>query len=125
MACTIPYPKKKCVGTPKWDRHSCLSPPAAIGGQTTRQAFARATYVCILLFIALALPLFVTRAAEPAAQAQAATGPLTLERAVELAATNHPAIRAAQARVSASAAGIGLARTAYLPRTDLLWQVNR
>ncbi len=51
--------------------------------------------------------------------------PLTLNAAVDLALGNYPAIRAARAQVAAARAGIELARTAYLPRTDLLWQENR
>jgi len=51
--------------------------------------------------------------------------PLTLNAAVELALGNYPAIRAAQAQVMAARAGIAVARTEYLPRTDLLWQENR
>ena len=50
---------------------------------------------------------------------------LTMGQAVELALANYPALRGAQAQVSAAAAGIDLARTAYLPRADLLWQANR
>ncbi len=56
---------------------------------------------------------------------QAAAAPLTMDKAVELALANYPAIRAGQAQVSAAGAGIDLARTAYLPRTDLIWQSNR
>jgi len=51
--------------------------------------------------------------------------PLTLNAAVDLALSNYPAIRAAQAQAAAAGAGIDVARTAYLPRTDLLWQENR
>ena len=51
--------------------------------------------------------------------------PLTLNAAVDLALGNYPAIRAAQAQVAVARAGIDLARTAYLPRTDVLWQENR
>jgi outer membrane protein len=51
--------------------------------------------------------------------------PVTLNTAVDLALSNYPAIRAAQAQAAAARAGIELARTAYLPRTDLLWQENR
>lgn len=50
---------------------------------------------------------------------------LTLNQAVDLALSNYPAIRAAQAQAAAASAGIDLARTAYLPKTDLLWQENR
>ncbi len=51
--------------------------------------------------------------------------PLTLDEAVELAMKNYPAIRAARAQAEAARASVDLARTAYLPRTDLLWQENR
>ena len=51
--------------------------------------------------------------------------PITLEKAVDTALTNYPEIRAARAREEAAKAGIELAKTSYLPRTDLLWQENR
>lgn len=51
--------------------------------------------------------------------------PLTLSRAVDLALKNYPSLRIVQAQAAAARAGIDLARTAYLPRTDLLWQDNR
>src|SRR5712664_2093298 len=50
---------------------------------------------------------------------------LTLEQAVDFALKNYPAVRAALERVSAAQAGVGLARTSYLPRADMLWQTNR
>jgi len=50
---------------------------------------------------------------------------IKLEDAVALAARNYPAIRTAKAQAAATAAGIDLARTAYAPRLDLLWQQNR
>ncbi len=56
---------------------------------------------------------------------EAPSQPLTLNAAVDLALGNYPAIRAAHAQVAVARAGIDLARTAYLPRTDLLWQENR
>ncbi len=51
--------------------------------------------------------------------------PLTLAQAVERALGNYPAIRVSQEQMNAAAAGIRLARTAYLPRIDTLAQVNR
>ena len=51
--------------------------------------------------------------------------PITLEAAVQYAAVHFPEARAALARVVGARAAVGLARTAYLPRTDLLWQTNR
>ena len=51
--------------------------------------------------------------------------PLKLDAVVELALNNYPAIKTAQAQADAAKANIGLARTAYLPRLDLLYQENR
>ncbi|HXN45902.1 MAG TPA: TolC family protein, partial [Bryobacteraceae bacterium] len=51
--------------------------------------------------------------------------PLTVGRAVAQALQTYPAIRATAEQVSAAAAGINLARTAYLPRADFLGQMNR
>ena len=50
---------------------------------------------------------------------------LTLDQAVELAMKNYPAIRAAKAQSQSAEAGIESAKTALLPRADLLWQQNR
>lgn len=49
----------------------------------------------------------------------------TLEQAVDFALKNYPAVRASLERVRAAEAGVGLARTSYLPRADVLWQANR
>jgi len=51
--------------------------------------------------------------------------PLTLDQAIDFALANYPAVRASMERAVASKEGVGLSRTAYLPRTDLLWQTNR
>jgi len=51
--------------------------------------------------------------------------PLTLDQAVDFAMANYPAVRASMERTLASKEGVSLSRTAYLPRTDLLWQSNR
>src|SRR5713101_1567373 len=55
----------------------------------------------------------------------AQTPPLTLGQAVDAAVQTYPAVRSSLEQVSAAAAGINLARTAYLPRADFLGQVNR
>jgi outer membrane protein len=57
--------------------------------------------------------------------AQPAKRMFTLEQAVDFAVKNYPAVRASLERVKAAEAGVGLARTNYLPRADILWQVNR
>jgi len=49
----------------------------------------------------------------------------TLEEAVEFALKNYPAVRASLERARSAEAGVGVARTSYLPRTDILWQTNR
>jgi outer membrane protein TolC len=49
---------------------------------------------------------------------------LRLDAAVDLALKNYPAIRAAAGQTRTARAGVTLARTAFLPRTDLLWQEN-
>ncbi len=58
------------------------------------------------------------------AQASPETG-VTLAQAVTAALHNYPSIRVSQEQINAAAAGIQLARTAYLPRVDLLAQANR
>src|SRR5262249_8335070 len=61
----------------------------------------------------------------PAAAETPPLEPLTLTGAIETALRNYPAIRERRARAQAAEEGVGLARTAYLPRLDLLWQENR
>src|SRR3989454_6794133 len=60
-----------------------------------------------------------------ARQQQVPPTPITLAQAVESALRNYPAVSVSQEQVNAAAAGIDLARTAYLPRVDSLAQVNR
>ena len=50
---------------------------------------------------------------------------LTIAQAVDSALRNYPSVRVSQEQINAAAAGIQLARTAYLPRVDALAQVNR
>lgn len=50
---------------------------------------------------------------------------LTLSQAVERALRNYPSVRVSQEQINAAAAGIQLARTAYLPRIDMLAEANR
>jgi outer membrane protein len=63
-----------------------------------------------------------------AAQVSGPSGPaqtLTLDQAIQYATDHYPTIRAALEQVNASAAGVTVARSAYLPRLDSLWQSNR
>lgn len=75
-------------------------------------------------FKSLALASIFVLAFGPIAVAQSPRV-LTLEQAVDFALKNYPAVRASLERINAAQAGIGLARTNYLPRADMLWQTNR
>jgi outer membrane protein len=70
-----------------------------------------------LILAALLTPAAVLTAQQPSA--------LTMAQAVESALHNYPSIRVSQEQINAAAAGIQLARTAFLPRIDVLGQVNR
>jgi outer membrane protein len=59
---------------------------------------------------------------------QAATPPVrqfTVPEAVDYALRNYPAVRAAMEQYNAAKAGVGLAKTNYLPRLDGVWQGDR
>jgi outer membrane protein TolC len=61
--------------------------------------------------------------------AQAAPPPaaqvLSLADALQYAADHYPSVRAALEQVQVSSAGVDVARAAYLPRLDAVWQMNR
>lgn len=63
--------------------------------------------------------------AASAARPQPAPASLTLETALQQALQNYPSVRVSREQIDAAAAGIRLARTAYLPRVDALAQANR
>jgi outer membrane protein len=67
----------------------------------------------------------VMTCASSAAGQEAESPPLTLSDVVDLAVKNHPALRESRARAAAATEGVSVARTAYLPHLDLLWQLNR
>ncbi len=75
----------------------------------------------IFCFAAVCIP-FVASAQASDAQANAG---MTLQQVLEAAATNYPAIQAAQAHERAAKGTVAVAKTAYLPRADVLWQTNR
>ena len=50
---------------------------------------------------------------------------MTLEQVIETTTANYPAIKASQAQQRAAQEAIGIAKTAYLPHSDILWQTNR
>ncbi len=80
--------------------------------------------VFVFVVMCMALAPAVARSQTPSTQ----TAPpenLTLDQAIAYAADHYPAVRAALEGVNASAAGVDVARSAYLPRLDALWQANR
>ena len=72
----------------------------------------------------LAIAVMITLSSVARAQ-QAPPSPLSLTQAVSSALQNYPAVSVSQEQVNAAAAGIQLARTAYLPRVDSLASINR
>src|SRR5262252_8485144 len=56
---------------------------------------------------------------------QQKTRVFTLEEAVDFALKNYPAVRASLERLRSAEAGVSVALTSYLPRTEVLWQSNR
>ncbi len=84
--------------------------------------------ICRRNFGWLALALLLAWSFGPNAQAQTAETSkktLTLDEAVDFALKHYPAVRASLERSTAAQAGVGLARTTYLPRVDTVWQTNR
>jgi outer membrane protein len=51
--------------------------------------------------------------------------PLTIVQAIERARANYPSLKEQRARAAAAGESVGVAKTAYLPRLDLMWQTNR
>jgi outer membrane protein TolC len=56
---------------------------------------------------------------------QAAPATVTLEQALHYALEHYPTVRAALEQVAASSANVSVAKAAYLPRFDTVWQTNR
>lgn len=78
----------------------------------------------IVLVAVLAAPAGLR--AQAVATGQASAPPmLTLEQAIQYAVDHYPTVRAALEQVNVSTAGIDVARAAYLPRLDSLWQSTR
>jgi outer membrane protein len=78
-----------------------------------------------LEWITIVLIFLITLSQTTLAQSGNEKTVLTLQDAVDFALKHYPAVRAALERITAAQAGVGLARTNYLPRADLVWQTNR
>jgi len=75
--------------------------------------------LALLLFLAAYALSAQTVAPSPGNQ------PLSLADALAMAQDKYPAIKASLEQQAAAQHQIGVAKTAYLPRVDLLWQTNR
>ena len=78
-----------------------------------------------LVFALFAVAVLAESRMEAQSQNETQVRTFTVNEAVAFALKNYPAVRASLERVRAAEAGVGVARTSYLPRTDLLWQTNR
>ena len=81
-----------------------------------------------VLRVSMALISMTTSASTAWAQTASpqAVGPtFTLEQALQFALDHYPTVRAALAQVNASGANVTVAKAAYLPHLDSLWQTNR
>ena len=76
------------------------------------------TGISVILMLAASVP-------ASAQSDQQKTRVFTLEEAVDFALKNYPAVRVSLERLRSAEAGVTVARTSYLPRTDVLWQSNR
>lgn len=85
-----------------------------------RHLFARAGFA-----IAVSLPAMLAGGQTASPPPPAINGPLTLALVIQEAEAKYPAIRAAQEQEEAARNAISVAKTAYLPRADVLWQTNR
>jgi outer membrane protein TolC len=81
--------------------------------------------VCVALSVAVAPGATRAGAQTPGRQTQAPPQVLTLDQAMQYALDHYPTVRAALEQVTASTAGVSVARSSYLPRLDALWQSNR
>lgn len=79
----------------------------------------------VWLAVFVLCPLSGTRAPAQGAAPPSGTLRLTLPQAVDYALQHYPAVRISLARLAQAQAGVGLARTQYLPTANLLWQTNR
>src|SRR5262245_55811465 len=78
--------------------------------------------ICIWAPISL---LFVAVTSSTVLAQQTTNRAMTIEEAVQRALVHYPSVKVSSAAVNAAAAGIRIARTAYLPRLDAIAGINR
>lgn len=79
---------------------------------------------CVILVVT-SLCTASTAWAQGNAPQQPAGQPFTLAHALQYALDHYPSVRSAVEQVNVSTATISVAKAAYLPRLDTLWQTNR
>ena len=79
----------------------------------------------VLLILILCLASFPLVTAAQTTSQSGSSQALSLEQAIQYATEHYPTVRAALEQINASAAGVDVSRSAYLPRLDSLWQSNR
>jgi len=88
-----------------------------------RGPMIHARYVVVTLACVLAAPARSSAQATPAPPASPQV--FTLDQAIHYAVEHYPRVKASLEQVYASEARVDVARAAYLPRLDSLWQSNR
>ena len=91
----------------------------------TTRSWIRIGFLAATTTVVPALVCAQATRSQPADQQVVPIGPLTLDAAIGYAIDHYPTVRAALEHVNASAANIDVARSAYLPRLDAVWQSNR
>jgi outer membrane protein TolC len=89
---------------------------------TSTSRVARSARAALILALAA---LAETAHAQPPQPSPVSASALTLDQALQYAVDHYPTVRAAMEQMNAATATIDVARAAYLPRLDALWQSNR
>lgn len=98
-------------------------PGILVGFGVSAFLMRRSRFVVLCAFSSILLSAEAERPAFAQSTRESAT--LELDQVLTIAAANYPSIKTAQLRQKAANNEIGLAKTAYLPRTDILWQTDR
>ncbi len=80
---------------------------------------------CAGIAVAASLPAVLAGGQTASPSQPTSNSPLTLALVIQQAEAKYPLIRAQEEQQGAAQGGIAVARTAYLPRTDVLWQTDR
>jgi outer membrane protein len=84
----------------------------------------RRRWIRVVLLVAWLAPVGLSAQASTTAP-PAAAQVFTLDQAIQYAIEHYPTVRAALEQIDASTAGVSIAKSAYWPRLDSLWQSNR